>query len=48
MYYAQAESYKSAQSDLKNSRRYNAIMLIIAAVAMIAAIAGPIVIILVS
>ncbi|HBI60864.1 MAG TPA: hypothetical protein DDY31_06585 [Lachnospiraceae bacterium] len=48
MYDAQAESYKSAQADLRNSRRYNAIMMIIAAVAMIAAIAGPIVTILVS
>ena len=48
MYDAQAESYKAAQEDLKSSRRYNAIMMIIAAVAMIAAIAGPIVTILVS
>lgn len=48
MYDAQAESYKAAQEDLKSSRRYNTIMMIIAAVAMIAAITGPIVTILVS
>lgn len=48
MYDAQTESYMSAQTDLKSSRQYNIIMMIIAVVAMIAAIASPIVTILVS
>ena len=48
MYDAQVEPYKAAQVDLKHSRRYNAVMMIIAAVAMLAAIASPIVTILVS
>ena len=48
MYDAQTESYMSAQTDLKSSHQYNIIMMIIAVVAMIAAIASPIVTILVS
>lgn len=48
MYDAQTESYMSAQADLKSSHQYNVIMMIIAVVAMIAAIASPIVTILVS
>lgn len=48
MYDAQSASYKAAQEDLKRSRRYNFIMMIISVIAMIAAIAGPIVTILVS
>jgi len=48
MYDAQADSYKDAQEDLRRSRRYNIIMMGIAIVAMLAAIAGPIVTVLVS
>lgn len=48
MYDTQAESYKAAQEDLKSSRKYNVVMMVIAIIAMLAAIAGPIVTILVS
>ena len=47
MYDAQSESYEAAQEDLKRSRSYNVKMMIIAIIAMLAAIAGPIVTILV-
>lgn len=48
MYDAQTKSYMAAQEDLKRSRKYNVVMMIIAAIAMLAAIAGPIATILVS
>lgn len=48
MYDAQSESYKSAQEDLQRSRNYNIKMMIIAIIAMLAAIAGPIVTLIVS
>lgn len=48
MYDAQNESYEEAREDLKKSRRFNAWMMAIAIIAMLAAIAGPIATILVS
>lgn len=48
MYNAQKESYADARQDLKKSRTFNAWMMVIAIVAMLAAIAGPIVTVLVS
>ena len=48
MYNAQKESYEDAREDLKKSRTFNAWMMVIAIVAMLAAIAGPIATILVS
>ena len=48
IYDAQIVSYNEAREDLKRSRRFNIVMMIIAIVAMIAAVAGPIVTILVS
>lgn len=45
---AQIEANKEAKEDLTRSRRFNLVMMIISIVAMIAAIAGPIVTILVS
>lgn len=48
IYDAQSESYQNAREDLKRSRRYNAWMMTIATVAMLAAIAGPIVAIKIS
>lgn len=48
MYNAQKESYADAREDLKKSRTFNAWMMVIAIVAMLAAIAGPIATILVS
>ena len=48
IYDAQIVSYNEAREDLKQSRRFNIVMMIIAIVAMIAAVAGPIVTILVS
>ena len=48
MYDAQADAYLIAQEDLKRSRRYNLVMMIISIIAMLAAIAGPIATILAS
>lgn len=48
MYNDQKESYKDAREDLKRSRMFNAWMMVIAIIAMLAAIAGPIVTFLVS
>ena len=48
MYEAQVQENESAKEELKRSRRYNAWMMVIAIFAMLAAIAGPIVTILVS
>lgn len=48
MYDAQVQENESAKEELKRSRRYNAWMMVIAIFAMLAAIAGPIVTILVS
>ena len=48
MYEAQVQENESAKEELKRSRRYNAGMMVISLIAMFAAIAGPIVTILVS
>ena len=48
MYDAQVEANKEAKKDLQESRRYNTKMMVIAIIAMLAAIAGPIATILVS
>ena len=48
LYDAQSESYKAAKEDLIRSRKYNVVMMVIAIIAMLAAIASPIVTILVS
>ena len=48
LYDAQAASFAATQEELTRSRRHNIIMMIIALVAMLAAIAGPIVTIIVS
>lgn len=48
MYNAQKESYNDAREDLKRSRRFNTWMMTIAVIAMLAAVAGPIVTFLVS
>ncbi len=48
MYDAQVEANKEAKEELKRSRRFNLVMMIIAFLAMLATIAGPIVTILVS
>lgn len=48
MFDAQVETNKEAKEELKRSKRFNYIMMIISIVAMLAAIAGPIVTILVS
>lgn len=45
---AQVEANKEAKEDLKQSKRYNIVMMIVSIIAMFAAIAGPIVTILVS
>lgn len=45
---AQVEANKEAKDELKQSRRFNTVMMIIAVISMIAAVAGPIVTILVS
>ena len=42
MYNAQVEANKEAKEELKRSRRFNIAMMIIAIIAMMAAIAGPI------
>ena len=47
MYDAQIVSYNETRKDLKRSRRYNVGMLIISLIAMFAAIAGPIITLLV-
>ena len=48
MYDAQSGSYADAKEDLKKSRIFNGWMMVIAIIAMLAAIAGPIATILVS
>lgn len=48
MYNAQKESNDKARKDLHKSRVFNAWMMVIAIVAMLAAIAGPIVTVLTS
>lgn len=48
MYNAQKESYEDAQEDVRKSRVFNAWMMVISVVAMFAAIASPIVTIIVS
>lgn len=48
IYNDQKDSYHGAQEDLKRSRIFNAWMMVIAIIAMLAAIAGPIVTFLVS
>ena len=45
---AQVEANKEAKEDLKRSKHFNLAMMIIAIIAMLAAIAGPIATILVS
>ena len=48
MYDAQVDANKEAKEELKRSKRFNLAMMIIAIIAMLAAIAGPIATILVS
>lgn len=48
MYNAQKESLKDSRKDLRKSRVFNAWMMVIAIVAMLAAITGPIATILVN
>lgn len=48
MYDSQLEANEAARNDLKSSRRFNAWMMVIAIIAMLAAVAGPIATILVS
>lgn len=48
MYDSQVEANEAARNDLKSSRKFNAWMMAIAIIAMLAAIAGPIATILVS
>lgn len=48
MYDSQVEANETARNDLKSSRKFNAWMMVIAIIAMLAAIAGPIVTFLVS
>ncbi len=48
MYDAQVDANKEAKEELKRSKRFNVAMMIIAIIAMMAAIAGPIVTIIVS
>ena len=48
MYDSQLEANEVARNDLKSSRRFNVWMMVIAIIAMLAAIAGPIATILVS
>lgn len=48
MYDSQSESYREAQEELRRSRKYNVSMMIISAVAMLAAIASPLVTLYVS
>ena len=48
MFDAQVEANREAKKELKQSKRFNIVMMIISAVAMLAAIAGPIVTILIS
>lgn len=48
MYNVQKESLKDSRKDLRKSRVFNAWMMVIAIVAMLAAVAGPIVTVLVS
>jgi len=48
MFDAQVEANKEAKEELKRSKRFNIIMMIVSIVAMLAAIAGPLVTILLS
>ena len=48
MYDAQVDANKEAKEELKQSKRFNLAMMIIAIIAMLAAIAGPIATVLVS
>ena len=48
MYDSQVEANEAARNDLKSSRKFNAWMMVIAIIAMLAAIAGPMATILVS
>lgn len=48
MFDAQVEANKEAKEELRRSRRFNVAMMIIAIIAMLAAIAGPIATVLVS
>lgn len=48
MYDSQVEANEAARNDLKSSRKFNAWMMVIAIIAMLAAIAGPIATFLVS
>ena len=48
MYDAQKRAYQESREDLRNSRIFNRWMMVIAVIAMLAAIAGPIVTVLVS
>ena len=48
MYDSQVEANEAARNDRKSSRKFNAWMMVIAIIAMLAAIAGPIATILVS
>lgn len=48
MFDAQVEAYRDAKEELKQSKRFNIAMMVISVVAMLAAIASPIVTILVS
>lgn len=48
MYDKQAQAYRDSNEELQRSRKYNRWMMVIAIVAMFAAIAGPIVTIIVS
>lgn len=48
MYDSQVEANEAVRNDLKSSRKYNVWMMVIAIIAMLAAIAGPIATILVS
>ena len=48
LYNTQEAAFKATQEELSKSRRYNVVMMIIALIAMLAAIAGPIVTFIVS
>lgn len=48
MYSTQARAYQESREDLRSSRIFNRWMMVIAVIAMLAAIAGPIVTVLVS
>jgi hypothetical protein len=48
MYDSQVSANKEAKEELKRSRRFNIVMMVISTIAMLAAIAGPIATIIVS